>query len=218
MTTIKKLTLFLLLNAVVFSVFAQEKTKVKISTEFGDMIVELHNDTPFHRDNFIKNAQNGWYDGTIFHRVIPQFMAQGGDPNSINATADQSLGIDRCQKIPAEILPHYFHKKGALAAARLPDNMNPERFSSGCQFFIVQGFRHSPDQLANQGKVIPPKQQAWYKAVGGSAFLDGDYTIFGQVIEGLEVLDLISAMPTHKDGGIKDRPVEDVPMTVKIIQ
>lgn len=214
----KKLTLFFLLNVFILGLSAQEKTKVKISTEFGDMIVELHNDTPLHRDNFIKNASNGWYDGTIFHRVIPHFMAQGGDPNSINATADQALGVDRCQKIPAEIKPHYFHKKGALAAARLPDSMNPERSSSGCQFFIVQGFKHSPDQLANQGKVIPPKHQAWYKAVGGSAFLDGDYTIFGQVIEGMEVLDLISAMPTHQNGGIKDRPVEDVKMTVEVLK
>lgn len=214
----KKLTLFFLLHAFILGVSAQEKTKVRISTEFGDMIVELHNDTPLHRDNFIKNASNGWYDGTIFHRVISHFMVQGGDPNSIGATADQALGVDRCQKIPAEIKPHYFHKKGALAAARLPDNMNPERFSSGCQFFIVQGFKHSPDQLANQGKVIPPKHQAWYKAVGGSAFLDGDYTIFGQVVEGLEVLDLISAMPTHPGGNVKDRPVEDVKMTITLIK
>jgi len=214
----RNLTMFIVLNVIAFGIFAQQKTKVQISTEFGDMIVELHNDTPFHRDNFIKNAQNGWYDGTIFHRVIPFFMIQGGDPNSINATADQALGMDRCQKISAEIKPHYFHKKGALAAARLPDASNPERLSSGCQFFIVQGYKHTADQLSNLGKTIPPKQQAWYKALGGSAFLDGDYTIFGQVVEGLEVLDLISAMPTHPNGNVKDRPVEDVKMTVKVIQ
>lgn len=214
----RKLTLFLLLNAFMMSAFAQQKTKVKISTEFGDMIVELHNDTPLHRDNFIKNAQNGWYDGTLFHRVIPYFMAQGGDPNSVNATPDQSLGMDRCQKIPAEIRPHYFHKKGALAAARMPDNVNPGRLSSGCQFFFVQGYKHNEAQLASLGKELPPKQQAWYKAVGGYPFLDGDYTIFGQIVEGLEVLDLISAMPTHKEGGVKDRPVEDVAMTIKVIQ
>ena len=214
----RKLTLIIVLQVIVFCVFAQSKTKVQISTEFGDMIIELHNDTPLHRDNFIKNVSNGWYDGTLFHRVLPYFMVQGGDPNSIGATADQSLGVDRCTKIPAEIRPHYFHKKGALAAARLPDNMNPERVSSGCQFFIVQGYKHSVAQLDGAGKVIPPKHRAWYKAVGGYPFLDGDYTIFGQVIEGLEVLDLISAMPTHKNGGIKDRPTEDVSMTIKIIK
>ena len=213
----RKLTLIFVLQAFILGAFAQTKTKVQISTEFGDMIIELHNDTPLHRDNFIKNVSNGWYDGTLFHRVLPYFMIQGGDPNSIGAGADQALGVDRCVKIPAEIKPHYFHKKGALAAARMPDNINPERVSSGCQFFIVQGYKHSKAQLDGAGKEIPPKQRAWYKAVGGYPFLDGDYTIFGQVIEGLEVLDLISAMPTHQTGGIKDRPTEDVAMTIKII-
>ncbi len=194
-----------------------EKRQVVISTEFGDMIVELHNDTPIHRDNFIKNVSNGWYDGTLFHRVIPWFMAQGGDPNSINAAANQSLGSDRCVQLPAEILPHYIHKKGAIAAARLPDNINPDRKSSGCQFFIVQGYQHNDAQLEANPKPLTPKTKAWYKARGGSPFLDGDYTIFGEVVEGLEVLDLIMAMPTHQEGGIKDRPLEDVPMTVKLL-
>jgi len=214
----KQLSIILLFNVFSLGCLFSQKTQAIISTEFGDMIVELHNDTPIHRDNFIKNASNGWYDGTIFHRVIPYFMAQGGDPNSINATADQGLGIDRCVQLQPEILPHYIHKKGALAAARLPDNVNPERLSSGCQFFIVQGYKHNDAQLQSSGKSLTAKQQAWYKARGGSPFLDGDYTIFGQVVEGLEVLDLIMAMPTNKEGGIKDRPVEDVPMTIKILK
>lgn len=213
----KQLSILLLCNFLFFGTVYSQKTRALISTEFGDMIVELHNDTPLHRDNFIKNASNGWYDGTLFHRVIPFFMAQGGDPNSINATSNQGLGVDRCVQLKPEILPHYIHKKGALAAARLPDNINPEKLSSGCQFFIVQGYKHNDEQLKGSGKPLTAKQQAWYKARGGSPFLDGDYTIFGEVVEGLEVLDLIMAMPTHKDGGIKDRPIEDVPMTIKIL-
>ena len=216
----KHFSAFLLINLFLLTgLFSQEaKRQAVISTEFGEMVVELHNDTPIHRDNFVKNVSNGWYDGTLFHRVIPFFMAQGGDPNSVNAAASQGLGVDRCVQLPAEILPHYIHKKGALAMARLPDNINPERKSSGCQFFIVQGFQHSDAQLDAAGKPLSPKTKAWYKARGGSPFLDGDYTIFGEVIDGMEVLDLIMAMPTHQNGGIKDRPLEDVPMTIKMMK
>lgn len=208
-----------LLSFISISLQAQEKVyKAKITTVFGEMIIKLHNDTPIHRDNFIKNVRNGWYDGTLFHRVIPTFMMQGGDPNSIGSKADQSLGSDRCVLLPAEIKPHYFHKKGALAAARAPDSVNPNRESSGCQFFIVQGYKHNDAQLSGMETdffKFPDIHKAYYKAVGGSAFLDTQYTIFGEVIEGLEIIDLISAMPTGAQ--VKDRPNTDVVMKIEMI-
>ena len=181
------------------------------------MIITLYNDTPLHRDNFIANVENGVYTGVSFHRVIPFFMMQGGDPNSKNATPDQALGMDNCPKVPAEIIPGRFHKKGALAAARAPDNVNPERWSSGCQFFVVQGYVHNEAQLQSSGKNLTPQQKAWYKVRGGMPFLDNDYSVFGEVLEGLEVIDLICNMQTHKTGGIKDRPIEDVKMTITMI-
>lgn len=200
--------------------FAQDETKVKISTEFGDMIVMLYNDTPAHSNNFIKNIKSGMYDGALFHRVIPYFMMQGGDPASVRATPDQHLGRDDCPTIPAEILPHRFHKKGALAAARTPDNVNPSKASSGCQFYIVQGYKHTPAQLTSQetssGKTIGPKQRAFYQARGGSPFLDGEYTVFGEVIEGLEVIDLIGAIQTSQT--VQDRPVYDIKMSIEILK
>jgi len=194
------------------------QTQVKISTEFGDMIVELYDDTPVHRDNFIRNVQSGVYDNTLFHRIIPYFMMQGGDPNSIGASSAQGLGTDTCPTIPAEIRPNRFHKKGALAAARLPDNVNPQRNSSGCQFFIVHGYPHNDDQLVASGKNLTPAQKAWYKVRGGYPFLDNDYTVFGEVIEGLEVIDLICNIETSKVGATKDRPLYDVSMTVTIYE
>lgn len=215
------LTSFLLLSfSVIHAQSAPEKVyKAKISTTFGDMIIKLHNDTPIHRDNFIKYVNNGWYDGTIFHRVLPFFMAQGGDPNSVGASATQVLGADRCDKLPNEIKPHYFHKKGALAAARLPDGINPTRESSACQFFIVQGYKHNDSQL--EGMETEQFQfsdisKAYYKAVGGAAHLDMSYTIFGEVIEGLEIIDLICAMPTGKN--VADRPNTDIMMKVTMIE
>lgn len=194
------------------SLSSQEKVyKVKVTTLFGDMIIKLHNDTPIHRDNFIKNVTNGWYDGTLFHRVIPTFMIQGGDPNSIGASATQSLGVDRCKLLPSEIQSKYFHKKGAVAAARLPDDINPNRQSSGCQFYIVQGFKHTDAQLnslENDNYKYGDVKRAYYKAIGGSAFLDTKYTIFGEVVEGLEIIDLISAMTTGEN--VTDRPNTDI--------
>jgi len=197
---------------------AEKEQKVKITTMFGEMIVKLYNDTPLHRDNFIKNAKNGWYDGTLFHRVMPYFMAQGGDPNSVEASGEQVLGRDNCQTLPAEIRRHHIHKKGALAAARTPDGVNPERRSSGCQFFIVQGHVHNDDQLTgmeNENFKFSDVAKAYYKTTGGSAFLDMSYTVFGEVIEGLEIIDLICAMPTG--GKVTDRPNTDIMMKVELI-
>jgi len=194
-----------------------DERKAKISTEFGDMIIKLYDDTPLHRDNFIRNVEAGMYNNTLFHRVMPYFMMQGGDPSSINARPDQPLGMDTCPTIPAEIISGRFHKKGALAAARLPDQFNPQRNSSGCQFFIVHGYPHTDAQLTASGKALTPAQKAWYKVRGGSAFLDNDYSVFGEIIEGLEVIDLICAIETHKTGGLKDRPIYDVKMTITMI-
>jgi len=205
-----------------FSISAQNANKVykaKITTTFGDIIIKLHNDTPLHRDNFIKNVKNGWYNKTLFHRVMPAFMAQGGDPNSIGAARDQSLGSDRCTLLPAEIQPHYFHKKGALAAARLPDGVNPQRESSGCQFFIVQGYRYNDKQLEameTEHFKFSDISKAYYKAIGGAPFLDTQYTIFGEVVEGLDVIDLICAIPTGKF--VTNRPNTDIMMHIEMIE
>jgi len=198
---------------------AQEKVrKAKITTPFGDMIVKLHNDTPLHRDNFINYVEKGWYDQTLFHRVIPYFMAQGGDPNSVGASAEQVLGSDRCAKIPNEIKPHYFHKKGVLAAATLADGINPTKESSACQFFIVQGYKQTDAQLdaiENENFKFSDMARAYYKAVGGYPALDMSYTIFGEVIEGIEIIDLICNMPAGKN--VTDRPNTDVKMKVVMI-
>lgn len=198
-------------------VYIEGDRKAKISTEFGDMIIRLYDDTPLHKANFIRNVESGLYNNTLFHRVIPYFMMQGGDPSSIGAPMTQGLGTDNCPQVPAEIKPGHFHKKGALAAARLPDNMNPNRASSGCQFFVVQGYKHNDSQLLNSGKNLTPMQKAWYKVRGGYPFLDNDYTIFGEVVEGLEVIDLIGSMETHQAGVNKDRPLEDIKMTVTML-
>lgn len=199
-----------------------KEQRVKISTEFGDMIVKLYNDTPAHRDNFIENVKNGVYNGSLFHRVMPGFMMQGGDPNSINAKADQGLGRDNCGELDGEIMGHHFHKKGALSAARLPDGSNPTKKSSKCQFFIVQGYRYTDAQLDNmetEHYTFPHKNRAYYKVKGGAPFLDMQYTVFGEVVEGFEIIDLIHALPTHtKNPQLKDRPQWDVKMSMELIK
>ena len=198
--------------------FGQKKErKAAIETEFGTMVIKLYNDTPIHRDNFIKLVKEGFYDGTLFHRSIPYFMAQGGDPFSRNAQPGQGYGRDNCDVLPSEILPHHFHKKGALSAARLPDNLNPDKNSSACQFFVVAGYRHNDQQLAAYNKEFTPFQTAYYKVQGGYPFLDGDYTVFGEVVEGLEIIDLITQIPVGKEGAIKDRPLADVKMKVRML-
>lgn len=216
----KQFSVFFL--AILFSlqISAQQKNyKVKVSTTFGDMIIQLYDDTPMHRDNFVKNVKNGTYNGTLFHRVLPSFMAQGGDPNSAGAAPHISLGNDNCQVLPAEIRANHFHKKGALAAARLPDGVNPNKQSSGCQFYIVQGYKFNDAQLDGMETAnykFPDVNRAYYKAVGGYPYLDMQYTVFGEVIEGIEIIDLISAMPTGAN--VKDRPNTDIIMNVSMMQ
>ena len=216
----KHLLVLILMISMNMTLSSQDKNyKVKVTTLFGDMIIKLYDDTPMHRDNFVKNVQNGIYDGTVFHRVLPFFMAQGGDPNSIGAGPKQSLGNDNCKTIPAEIRANHFHKKGALAAARLPNAINPNKESSGCQFYIVQGYKLTDAQLDGMETAnykFPDVNRAYYKAVGGYPYLDMDYTVFGEVIEGLEIIDLIGAIPTGAH--VKDRPNTDIIMKVSMIE
>ncbi len=189
-----------------------QNTYALISTEYGDMKVKLYNTTPKHRDNFVKLAEEGFFDSLLFHRVIENFMIQGGDPDSKNAGPGQVLGAGGPgYTLPAEI--GALHYKGALAAARLPDRGNPERNSSGSQFYIVDGQPVTEQNLQNLGKNYTPEQQQRYLEVGGAPVLDGDYTVFGEVVEGMEVIDKIAAVPTGK----ANRPTQDIRMTVKII-
>ena len=191
------------------------RKKVKIETELGDMVLELYNSTPLHRDNFLKLIEEGFYDGLLFHRVIRGFMVQGGDPDSRNAPAGQQLGMGGTgYTIPAEIVePHY---KGALAAARKGDQINPQKESSGSQFYIVHGKTYSPIELGNlggqSGIVFSEEQVANYGIKGGAPFLDTEYSVFGQILEGIDVVDKIAVVETNSD-----RPVEDITMKVTII-
>ena len=240
-----------------------KETMLKIETTLGTIRVKLYNETPQHRDNFIKLAKNDTYNGTLFHRVIKDFMVQAGDPDSKNAPKGKSLGSgDVGYTIPAEfVYPQHFHKKGALSAARQGDDTNPLKASSGCQFYIVTGKVYSDstllsmEQQKNQNKVttifnalaqkqmkeiykmrkandeeglyalqdtllaqaeeaaakqpdfhFTPEQVKAYTTVGGTPHLDGEYTVFGEVVEGIEIVDKIQQVKTDRG----DRPEEDV--------
>ena len=241
----------------------EKETVLKIETSMGDIKVKLYNETPKHRDNFIKLAKDGTYNGTLFHRVIKDFMVQAGDPESKNAPKGKMLGSgDVGYTVPAEfVYPKYFHKKGALSAARQGDEVNPKKESSGCQFYIVTGkvFNDSTllnmEQQKNQNKVteafnalaqkhmkeiytmrkandqdglyalqdtlfiqaeaeaakqpdfhFTPEQIKAYTTVGGTPHLDGEYTVFGEVVEGMDIVDKIQQVKTDRS----DRPEEDV--------
>lgn len=241
----------------------EKETVLKIETSMGDIKVKLYNETPKHRDNFIKLAKDGTYNGTLFHRVIKDFMVQAGDPESKNAPKGKMLGSgDVAYTVPAEfVYPKYFHKKGALSAARQGDEVNPKKESSGCQFYIVTGkvFNDSTllnmEQQKNQNKVteafnalaqkhmkeiykmrkandqdglyalqdtlfiqaeaeaakqpdfhFTPEQIKAYTTVGGTPHLDGEYTVFGEVVEGMDIVDKIQQVKTDRS----DRPEEDV--------
>ncbi len=246
---------------------SEAKTYVLIETELGNMKVLLYNNTPKHKANFIKLVEEGFYDDLLFHRIIKGFMIQGGDPDSKGATQDQMLGNGSPgYTIPAEFVPENFHKKGALAAARLGDKMNPKKESSGSQFYFVQGkkytekdinsfeqhinnkkkqvlynkyFSGNPDDLAkmqefqekamfkqldslfesintkvNYSEVeISKEQREVYSQIGGTPFLDGEYTVFGEIVEGLEVLDKIA----NVEIGEHNRPKVNLKLKMKII-
>ena len=240
-----------------------KETLVKIETTAGDIKVKLYNETPKHRDNFIKLVKDGMYEGTLFHRVIKDFMIQAGDPDSKNAPKGKILGAgDVGYTIPAEfVYPKFFHKKGALSAARQGDNVNPKKESSGCQFYIVTGKVYNDSTLLsmesqmNENKInvifntlaqkhmkeiykmrkandedglydlqeklfaeaqemaakqpefhFTPEQIEAYTTVGGTPHLDGEYTVFGEVVEGMDVVDKIQQVKTDRS----DRPEEDV--------
>ena len=244
---------------------------VKISTPKGDIRVRLYDETPQHRDNFVKLVNEGFYNGTLFHRVIKGFMIQGGDPDSIGAPAGKMLGTGGPgYNVPAEIVyPQLFHKRGALAAARQSDEVNPERESSGSQFYLVYGKVYTPQELKQmekqmsmqqeqaifnklvqqnrsqilelrkarnqaglqelqdqliaetkkQMKELPapkftPEQQEAYTTIGGTPFLDNQYTVFGEVESGMEVVAEIQQCATLS----ADRPKEDISMTMTIEQ
>jgi len=196
-----------------------KKKKVLISTNFGDIKIKLYDETPLHRDNFLKLAKEGYLNGTLFHRVIKNFMIQGGDPDSKNAKQGQVLGNGGpSYNIPAEFVAKYFHKRGALAAAREGDEVNPNKESSGSQFYIVQGRKYDDITLdaieTNFNKKFTTEQRQIYKTIGGAAHLDGNYTVFGEVIEGMEVVDKIANVAVDGD----NRPKEDIKMTVTIIE
>ena len=240
-----------------------KETHLLLETSKGSIEIKLYNETPQHRDNFIKLAKEGFYEGTLFHRVIKDFMIQAGDPDSKNAPANQSLGSgDVGYTLPAEfVYPRYFHKKGALSAARQGDEVNPERKSSGCQFYIVTGKVYSESEILTlehqmqQAKVksafdklvrlhtksiykmrkandeeglralqeeliteaqaraaasgethLTPEQVQAYTTVGGTPHLDGQYTVFGEVVSGMEVVDSIQKVATNRS----DRPDQDI--------
>lgn len=245
-------------------------TLVKISTPKGDITVRLYDDTPAHRDNFLKLVREGYYDGTLFHRVIRDFMIQGGDPDSRGAKPGAMLGTGGPDyTLPAEILPHLIHKRGALAAARQGDEVNPERRSSGSQFYIVWGQQYKESQLGQldrqlaqqaeqqifnslvqkhrdeimqlrkarnqeglaelQNRLIEQTQalvkeqgpaglselqRETYRTQGGTPHLDGQYTVFGEVVEGLDIVDQIQQASTSRG----DRPKEDITMSLSIIE
>lgn len=241
----------------------EKETMLKIEITAGDILIKLYNETPGHRDNFIKLAENGTYEGTLFHRVIKEFMIQAGDPESKNAPKGKMLGSgDVGYTLPAEfVYPKYFHKKGALSAARQGDNVNPKKESSGCQFYIVTGKVYSDsallsmEQQMNQMRLnnafnalaqkhmkevyklrkdgdqeglmnlqdsliaqaeaqvkgepefhFTPEQVKAYTTVGGTPHLDGEYTVFGEVVEGMDIVDQIQKVKTDRN----DRPEEDV--------
>jgi cyclophilin family peptidyl-prolyl cis-trans isomerase len=189
-----------------------QQTKVKMKTSMGDITIVLYDDTPMHRDNFIKLVNEKFYDGILFHRIIPQFMIQGGDPNSKDAKPNTQLGAGGPgYTVPAEFKQNRWHKKGALAAARQGDQVNPKKASSGSQFYIVVGKPMSVNELnqMEQGGGHPKfteEQKKVYTTLGGTPFLDYQYTVFGEVTEGLDVVDKISKVERLPG----DRPVTDV--------
>lgn len=252
-------------------VFCQKQTYVEIETTYGNIDIQLYDETPGHRDNFLKLAEEGFYDGTLFHRVISEFMIQGGDPNSKGASPEARLGDGGPgYQLEAEIVyPQFFHKRGALSAARQGDQVNPEKKSSGSQFYLVQGkvfteeeldqlekmrgerqrqqimmkyatpYRNdlagfqqandragfealmkqieqeaAPEMEAVEDFVIPEDHRQVYTTVGGVPHLDGDYTVFGEVVKGMEVIDSIAALEVNN----MDRPLEDVVLKMKVVK
>ncbi|CAN5267031.1 peptidylprolyl isomerase [soil metagenome] len=193
--------------------------RVKIITDSGDIVLKLYNKTPLHRDNFIKLVKAHFYDSILFHRVIQKFMIQGGDPKSKISEQGVVLGNGGPgYSVPAEFDTTLFHKKGVIAAAREGDDVNPLRASSGSQFYIVQGKKFTDSSLnaeeKKRGIIIPANRREVYKTIGGTPHLDGKYTVFGEVVSGLEVVDKIASAKTDAN----NRPVTDVRMRIILLR
>jgi peptidyl-prolyl cis-trans isomerase B (cyclophilin B) len=220
-----KTVLLLLATCLSFLAFSQQDVKVKkkdrkkdielVTTE-GTVVLRLSDSTPEHRDNFIRLVKSHYLDSILFHRVINGFMIQAGDPVSIRAAARQPLGNGGPgYTLPAEINTSLFHKKGALAAARKGDAENPEKRSSGSQFYIVHGKKFTDQQLDSievvrlQGRKIAPEHREYYRTVGGTPQLDGNYTVFGEVVSGQDVVDKIATTQVST-GPDANRPLQDV--------
>ncbi|SFH11258.1 peptidylprolyl isomerase [Pedobacter insulae] len=217
----KKLLTLLLCLCLLNAYAAKPKNQyVRIATDRGTVIIKLYNETPLHRDNFIKLAKEGQLDGTLFHRVIKDFMIQGGDTKSKNAHPDSTLGNGGLPyTVKAEFVDSLFHKKGALGAAREGDRSNPTKASSSTQFYIVQGkiWTDSTLNATEETRLkfkIPEWQRQIYKTIGGTPHLDRNYTVYGEVVKGLEMVDAIANEPTGK----ADRPTRDVSMTVTVLK
>lgn len=217
---LSRLSILILCLALSGSAFA-DKTPlyhyVLINTDKGECLLRLYNETPKHRDNFVRLVKEGYYDSLMFHRVIYNFMVQGGDPDSRYAAEKQALGNGGPDyTIPAEIQEGLFHKKGVIGAAR--DN-NPAKQSSGSQFYLVQGrvFTEagldSLEQFRLQGKKLSPAQRKAYTTIGGTPHLDGNYTVFGELLRGVEVIDKIAEVKTDD----RDRPLENVRMSMTLL-
>ncbi len=193
---------------------------IEMVTSQGKITLRLYDETPLHRDNFLKLVENHTYDGLLFHRVIKNFMVQAGDPKSRDAKPGQPLGDGTLgYTVPAEFRPALIHKRGALCAARQGDQVNPKKASSATQFYIVQGQvwdDKTLDMMEQRfGKKFTAEQRKVYTTVGGTPHLDGDYTVFGEVVDGMEVVNKISDLPCDR----MDRPVEDVKIiSVKVIK
>ncbi len=192
------------------------KKDILLQTSMGDMLIRLSDSTPLHRDNFLKLVKQKFYDSVLFHRVINNFMIQAGDPDSKKAAVGKPLGEGGLNyTVPAEFRTTLFHKKGVIAAARQGDNVNPQKASSGTQFYIAQGKKFTDGGLDSletyrlNGRKIPADQRTVYKTLGGTPHLDQGYTVFGEVVKGMEVIDKIAAVPTSK-GADRDRPLENV--------
>ena len=216
----KSLILLILLSFSNFTLHAQKRKSskdylVQMTTSMGKIYMVLYDDTPKHKTNFIKLIKKKFYKDLLFHRIIQNFMIQGGDPLSRNAPKGEPLGMggDDLGLIDAEFRPNHIHKKGALAAAR---TNNPQKASSGCQFYIVQGKKMKDKDLSAIEKKIKIKyskaQREAYKTLGGTPFLDQNYTVFGEVIQGLDVVDKIAS----QEKGRGNRPHKDIKMDIKV--
>lgn len=216
-----KKIILLILCVISFNAMAAKPVKntyIKITTNYGQVYIKLYNETPKHRDNFIKLATQGNLNNTLFHRVIEEFMIQGGDPTSTTAKkGDQLGGGDIGYTVPAEFVEGLFHKRGVLSAAR--DN-NPEKASSGSQFYIVQGKKYTDDELNSiengrlAGKKFTPQQREVYKTIGGTPFLDHSYTVYGEVVKGMQMVDNICTVKTDNN----NRPLTDIKMKVSLVE